>query len=213
MSDQTLYEIVDDFEGILKLLDDITSPDGVPCSECNPDRQDKLTYQLYRSTTDEFHCEECDDVGFVRWDDEIAMAAIQEHMEEIELDLSAKGENCARLIANWDGQIDMLKAEEDRLRARRKVFENRKQRLRDYLARHMERAGIKKIETNFRNIGWRNGAEVVVIDDEDMIPDGLVDTQIVIKPRKAEIKKLLKEDNQAVPGAHIHRNASFVVIK
>jgi uncharacterized Zn finger protein (UPF0148 family) len=239
---QTLYEIVDDFEGLMGLLDEITDPNP-HCQLCNPDG-DYTNLRLRQSAAgDEWiSCPSCDDTGKgVEWNDETAAAAIAEQLEQVELDLSDKSENIVRLIASWDAESDMLKAEEGRLRARRQVRENKVKRLRSYLTKHMERAGIKKIETDFRNIGFRQGLEVVIIDDEDALPDELVDTQVVMTPKKKEIKPLAKayqeamavaeklQDEEAdnetvaaafdaalvlkVPGAHIERNPAFVVIK
>ena len=61
--DQTLYEIVDDFRGIMKLLDDVTNPDGAPCLHCNPERWDRTRFNLYISTLNEDEQEELEGAG------------------------------------------------------------------------------------------------------------------------------------------------------
>ncbi len=240
--EQTLYQIVDDFEGLMGLLDEITSPDP-HCRYCNPDG-DFTNLGLRKSAAgkDWQPCPACDDTGTApAWNDETAMEAIGEQLAEVELDFTIKVENITRLIASWDAHAVMVKAEEARLRRRRQIDENKITRLRSYLTKHMERTGLKKIETDFKNIGFRQGLEVVRIDDEDALPDELVKTQVVMTPKKAEIKVALKLHREAVvvaeklqeleggneeiaaafdaanelavPGAHMERNPSFVVIK
>ena len=59
-------------------------------------------------------------------------------------DLADKLENCCKYIANEEATIEAFKAEEDRIKARRKAKENAVDRLKKLMFDAMNTAGIKK---------------------------------------------------------------------
>lgn len=144
--------------------------------------------------------------------EESMLEALSSALAELEMSLADKTENIVRLIAGWDSMIDMIKAEETRLRDKRKALENKKARLRTYLADQMQRVGQKKVETSVKNAHLRQGSESVVIDDEFALPEGTYDTEMIIKPDRAVLKKRLK-DGEDTPGAHLERGATTVMFR
>ena len=211
---ETFYEIAEEYERLLKLVDDVTDPRGARCQFCNPDGWDTTQVQLHRSATGEDEvCGECDGSGWgVQIDDESLYEAIQEAMDEIEDSLQNKSENIVRLLQRWDMMAGAIKAEETRLRDRRKAYEAKQERLRKYVLRHMQIRDLKKIETPVKNISRVQGRERVIIDDEYELPQGTFDTEMIIKPDKKLIMERHKQ-GIATEGAHVERGDDYLLIR
>lgn len=113
---------------------------------------------------------------------------------------------------NMNSDIDALSNEIKRLQARKKVFENRKARLREYLLYNMEKSGITKIECPQFTASLRKGVESVEIQDQNRLPDDYVSVEVVEKPDKAAIKRDLKAGKE-IQGATLVRGATTIIIK
>lgn len=113
---------------------------------------------------------------------------------------------------NMNSDIDALSNEIKRLQARKKVFENRKARLREYLLYNMEKSGIPKIECPQFTASLRKGVESVDITDQSKLPDDYVTIEVVEKPDKAAIKRDLKAGKE-ISGACLKRGETTIVIK
>lgn len=145
-------------------------------------------------------------------DGEIPPEVIADTLEAIEGELDQKAENLVMVVQHWDASIDAMKAHKKMIDARIKAFENRKANLIDYLRSNMERTEINKISCPLFTITLVKGREVVIVDDEDAIPDEYVETKITTAPRKNDIAKALKNGDE-IPGAHLERSKSSVRIK
>ena len=113
---------------------------------------------------------------------------------------------------NMNSDIDALSNEIKRLQARKKVFENRKKRLREYLLHNMEKSGITKIECPQFTASLRKGVESVEIQDQKSLPDDYVSVEVLEKPDKAAIKRDLKAGKE-IQGATLVRGATTIIIK
>ena len=88
-------------------------------------------------------------------------------LDGMEQDLVRKAENVAVYIKNMEAEAKTLKAEEDRLKARRQSKENVAKRMREYLMGCMKQANISKIDEPKAVISLRNNPESVEISDEN----------------------------------------------
>lgn len=145
-------------------------------------------------------------------DDDIPAEAIADTLDAISGEISQKAEKILHVVANTDSHIDAISAEIDRLSARRKVLQNSKERIKDYLRSNMEACGIKKIECDLFTITCVKGRATAIIDDEDLLPDDMVKVVTKISPDKAAITAALKEGKD-VPGAHLEETKSAIRIK
>lgn len=75
----------------------------------------------------------------------------------------------------------------------------------------MEASGISKIECPYFSITLAAGRDIAVIDDPEILPDDLVDVEMSIKPKRADILKALKIGD--VTGAHIEKSKTSIRIK
>ncbi len=210
-----LYEIIDDFIAVTDLLDEITDPEP-RCKLCIDISVE--TRQFARQACEDrgetySPCPGCDDTGIAIVEDDATLnAAVAEALDGLEMSLQSKTENIVRLCASWDAMAEMIKKEEVRLRDKRKAVENKRERLRTYLRIHMERAGLKKIETIVKNVTLTAGRERVEIDDEMALPQGTFTTEYIIKPDKKLLMERFKQKIET-EGAHVERGDSYITFR
>ena len=119
-------------------------------------------------------------------DEEMVIGAFETATE----DLTVKLENCCKYIKNIDAEIAGLKAEEERLYARRKAKENAVKRLKELMKLAMTTAGEKKLTCGTFTVSVQNNAPSVVMDEQyiENIPEDY------LRYREPEIdKKKLKD--------------------
>ena len=92
--------------------------------------------------------------------------AITDTLESITTLLDEKVDNIACWIKQLTAEAEAIKAEEDKLKARRTAKLNRAERLTAYLFECLLNSGRTKIETARNVISFRNTPEKVVFDDE-----------------------------------------------
>jgi phage host-nuclease inhibitor protein Gam len=92
--------------------------------------------------------------------------AIADTLESIELPFEEKADNIACLIKQMAANAEAIKAEEDRLKARRMAYLKRAERLTEYLEMCLVNAKRARIETARNVITFRKTPPKVVIDNE-----------------------------------------------
>lgn len=100
--------------------------------------------------------------------EEIPEEAIADTVEAITGEIEDKADNIACILKNLDAEIGAIKAEEDRLKERRRAKEAAYDRLKQYLSDALQKAGMAKVETARNKITFRK-SEKVVCDDETFI--------------------------------------------
>lgn len=143
--------------------------------------------------------------------DDLPIEAIKDTLDGIEGEFNDKALKIVDVISSVEGDIAQIDAEIDRLTARKKTIANRNQSIRDYLQNNMEACGITKIECPLFTITLAAGRDIVVIDNEDELPDEYITVKTSTAPDKKELLKALK--NGAVAGAHIEKSKSSLRIK
>ena len=81
------------------------------------------------------------------YDGETDEQTIMDTLEAIDGEIEEKADNYAKLIKNLQADAVALKAEEERMYARRKSLENKAQRLKDRLQANLEFIGKTKFKT------------------------------------------------------------------
>lgn len=97
---------------------------------------------------------------------EIPEEAISDTLESIELPFEEKADNIACLIKQLTANAEAIKAEEDRLKARRTAYLKRAERLTEYLKMCLANAGRNKLETARNVISFRKTPPKVVFENE-----------------------------------------------
>lgn len=144
--------------------------------------------------------------------DEDLAVALRDTMEGIEGEFQEKGKAIAMITLNIDGDLEAIQSQIDRLTERKRIINNRKESLKEYLRTNMDAAGITKISHPLFSITCGKGKPIVVIDDEKALPDDFVNVKVTSAPDKVAIARALKE-GKAVPGAHSEIGKSSISIK
>lgn len=107
-----------------------------------------------------------------------------------------------RKVLKWMlSNIDIMKAEEDRIKQQRQVVANGVERLKKYLIVCMDMAEKKKVTLETGSFAIRDNAPSVEITDENLIPEEYLEFPAP-KPIKNAIKDALKKGKE-VPGAKL----------
>lgn len=137
---------------------------------------------------------------------------LKDTLESLSGDLEAKATNTIMLVRNLEATAEQIKAAEKQMAERRKAYENRASRIRQYVMDTMIFAGIQKIECPLFKIALRDNPPSCVIDDEKQIPASYM-TEPAPPPPTPD-KKLIAQaikDGFEVPGAHMERGQRLEV--
>lgn len=91
------------------------------------------------------------------------LQAIQESLED-------KAENVAKLVRSFEADAKTIKAEEERLAAKRKTLEGQVVYLKKYLFEQLDATGIQKIKRPLFTISIQANPPGVDVIDESLIP-------------------------------------------
>lgn len=144
--------------------------------------------------------------------DEDLAIAVRDTMQAIEGEFQEKGKAIAMIALNFDGDLEAIQSQIDRLTERKRIITNRKESLKDYLRENMEASGITRITHPLFTITCGKGRPSVVIDDENAIPDDFMNVKTSISPDKTAIAAAIKAGVE-VPGAHSEIGKSSISIK
>ena len=137
-------------------------------------------------------------------------------LDGMEQELVCKAENVAVYIKNMESEAKTLKAEEDKLKARRQAKENAAKRMREYLMGCMKQANISKIDEPRAIISLRNNPESVEISDEnDFISWANEDHDEYLRYKAPEINKTAVKNalksGAEIPFAALTRSQSLTI--
>ena len=143
-------------------------------------------------------------------DPELDPQVLADTMEAIDGELEVKAENYGKVLRNLEGDIVALKAEEERLKARRQTLENNAKRLKMALQGAMEVTGKTKFKTELFSFSIRKNAPAVVIDADELIKVPLK-YLVAQEPKidKAKIKEDLKAGVNLDGVAHLEQGQSL----
>ena len=138
--------------------------------------------------------------------------SLADTLEAVSGEFNDKAVAILKFTENMSGDIRCLSSEIKRLQERKKVIENRKAKLRDYLLYNMEKSGVTKIECPFFTASIRKGSESVEIENSELLPDEYVTVEVVEKADKNAIKRDLRAGKE-ISGAKLVRGANTIIIK
>lgn len=143
-------------------------------------------------------------------DPDMPPEALADSLEGLEGEIEIKAQALLQVVAGMEGDTVAIDAEIKRLQDRKRVIQNRANRLRDYLYRNMVATGISKIDCPLFHITLTKPRPTVVIEDESRIPDQYMKTTKA--PVKADILKALKA-GEDVPGCVLGESKQGLIIR
>lgn len=150
-------------------------------------------------------------------DDETMQEVIKDTLELLDGDIEAKADQIAYIIRQLDGDEEMLKKEEQRLRARRESIARNRQRLKENLMEAMRITGKEKFKTKFNSFGIRKaGGKAPLI--LDTAPENMPERfqKISIEANTDAIRDYLaghQGDEDVFPYAHLGERSEFLSIR
>lgn len=147
---------------------------------------------------------------------DIPEEALQDTLESIEVLLDEKADNIACWIKQLTAEAEAIKAEEDKLKARRTAKLNRAERLTEYLAECLTNAGRNKIETARNVISFRKTPPKVVFDNEGkFIEWAMNNADSLLKYSKPTVDrtavKVALENGAEIEGVRIESSANIQI--
>ena len=111
-------------------------------------------------------------------------------LENIDDEIETKADNIAKVLRDFDGDIEALKSEEERLAKKRKAIENRQKQLKGYLQNAMLVLDKRKFKTDLFSFNIQKNAPSLKILDESKIPEDYY--KIEKKLNKNDLKEAVK---------------------
>lgn len=111
-------------------------------------------------------------------------------LENIDDEIETKADNIAKVLRDFDGDIEALKSEEERLAKKRKAIENRQKQLKEYLQNAMLVLDKRKFKTDLFSFNIQKNAPSLKILDESKIPEDYY--KIEKKLNKNDLKEAVK---------------------
>ena len=168
----------------------------------------------------------------------------EEQLAEFQAELLAKTQqgvakrgNCIRAIRHIENQIELARAEENRLAEWRRSLAGGLDRFREYVIKCIEVSGAKRVEADCGVLSIQANPESIEVTDVDALPDDMKtvavnmpaalfnelvepyllatekhSVDVTFNPDKAAIKAALKA-GRAVPGADIRYGKNRLVVK
>jgi predicted SpoU family rRNA methylase len=127
---------------------------------------------------------------------------LEDTLESINDTIEVKAENYAKIIRNLEGNVNMLKAEVERLNSRKKSIEGNVDRLKENLKMAMIVTGKEKIKTGLFNITVANNPVAVNVIDEKLIPEKYFKVEIIRKLDKISLRDAMKKGEE-IQGAEL----------
>ncbi len=139
-------------------------------------------------------------------------ASARNTLDAITLSFNDKAVAISNVIRKTDNTVDAIDDEIKRLQARKKVMQNKRASVIDYLKTNMRASSIKKIECPLFTIILVDGRDMVKVFDQALLPDDYLSVKTVITADKVPLLKALLIGDD-IPGAKLVKGADSLRIK
>lgn len=146
--------------------------------------------------------------------DDDMQAMLDDALANLADDIEVKLEGYAKVIKNFESDIEGLKKEEDRLAGKRKTLENRVKSMKTAMCNAMIATGKLKVKGDLFSFTVKNNAPSVVMDEQyiENIPEKYLIAQEPKIDRKLLAEDLKKADGAALEGiAHLESSQSILI--
>ena len=127
-------------------------------------------------------------------------------LNSLDAEIEDKAENIAKLIKNYEADIEAFKTEEKRIAERRRTLENIVKRLKEYLFNNMKLTGKTKFKKGTFSFNIAKNPASVEITNADIISSDYK-TYTEVLDKKAILQDL--KDGKDVQGAILKQNESL----
>jgi hypothetical protein len=110
------------------------------------------------------------------------LAEIDGHLARLGAELATKTDNIAGVLRRMATEQDWLKAEQERIHARRKTFERAEKWLRDYVVSVMQSRDLTQLKTPANTLFLRQ-SDAVIVTDGEAVPDAYKNATVKMPAR------------------------------
>jgi hypothetical protein len=110
------------------------------------------------------------------------LAEIDAHLATLGAELATKTDNIAGVLRRMATEQDWLKAEQERIHARRKTFERAEKWLRDYVVSVMQSRDLTQLKTPANTLFLRQ-SDAVIVTDGEAVPDAYKNATVKMPAR------------------------------
>lgn len=147
----------------------------------------------------------------------IQLAEIDTTLAKLGAEIAAKADNIAGVLRRMDTEQEQLKAEQERIHARRKTFERAEKWLRDYTVSVMRANGMDKLKTTGNTLYLRQ-TDAVVVTDGEAIPEAYKNVSVKMPAWLwrficDSVQRSSPEAAKEVEGLRVTQEISLVAIK
>jgi Siphovirus Gp157 len=138
-------------------------------------------------------------------DPEAETEAIEAALDEVSGAIAQKAEAIAGLIRWYEGLADLRRAEAKRMADSVASFQRQVDRLRSYVLRHMQAAGMERVDTSRFTLSVRQNPPRVEVLEELLVPSEFQRQKLIIDVDKRKILEHTRLTGEIVPGTEIVR--------
>lgn len=134
-----------------------------------------------------------DEVAEMVDEDGVLLPEAEEALTNLEMTRVEKFRNLWGLCKNIKANIDMLDAEKKILTAKKKIQENKLERIKKWIFFVMTTENLPKYDAWIFNFSLRNWSSVQIVDGTELPKEY---TKVTIEPKKTELKKAIQEGKE-----------------
>lgn len=139
----------------------------------------------------------------------ILLPEVEEALLANEDEFNNKVENCVRMIKHWEGEVDTIKKEIDRLTRLKKAKETSIESIEDNVANALLSREIDKLTVGTNKLSFRK-SETLEVTDPEGVPEEFVKSVTTETIDKTGLKKWIKDGN-TTDSAYIKENKNLQI--
>ena len=117
----------------------------------------------------------------------------ENQLQQLKIDFKQKAIACAGVIKNFDSWVESIDNEIKRLKERKQVTLNKKERLKSYLLQEMKQSGIQRIEEGSHRVSVRKTPLKVQVEEPNQVPGEFQQLKTEYRVDKGAILKHVKQ--------------------
>lgn len=126
-------------------------------------------------------------------------------LDKLEIDFRQKAVACAGVIKNFDSWVESIDKEIKRLKERKQVTLNKKERLKSYLLQEMQKTGMQRIEEGSHRVSVRRSPLKVEIQEPAEVPGRFQEMKTEYRINRQAILEHLKETGEIPSGCQVEQ--------
>ena len=130
----------------------------------------------------------------------------ENQLQQLKIDFRQKAIACAGVIKNFDSWVESIDNEIKRLKERKQVTLNKKERLKSYLLQEMKQSGIQRVEQGSHRVSVRKTPLKVQVEEPNQVPGEFQQLKTEARVDKGSILKHVKQTGEIPSGCQVEQS-------